>query len=69
MREQQGSRARVVQKAVESIEAKLETDEVKGGRGDLVRLLQIEKDLDAVEPREVTVKWVDPPKASPAAER
>jgi len=61
MTEQQEHRARIVRKAIESIEAKLGTDQIKGTLADLVRLLQIEKELGEDEPREVTVTWVDPP--------
>jgi len=60
MTEQQQNRARIVRKAIESIEAKLGTGEMKPTLADLVRLLQIEKELDADEPREVRVRWVEP---------
>ena len=59
MTEQQQHRARIVRKAIESIEAKLGTTEMKPTLADLVRLLQIEKELDSDEPREVRVRWVE----------
>jgi hypothetical protein len=59
MTEQQKHRARIVRKAIESIEAKLGTEAMKPTLADLVRLLQIEKELNADEPREVRVRWVD----------
>jgi hypothetical protein len=59
MTEPQRHRARVVRKAIESIEAKLGTPEMKPMLADLVRLLQIEKELDADEPREVRVRWIE----------
>jgi len=59
MTEQRKHRARIVRKAIESIEAKLGTPEMKPTLADLVRLLQIEKELDADEPREVRVRWVE----------
>ena len=59
MTEQQKHRARIVRKAIESIEAKLGTDAIKPTLADLVRLLQIEKELDGDEPREVRVRWVE----------
>jgi hypothetical protein len=62
MTEQQRDRARIVRKAIESIEAKLGTAEMQPALADLVRLLQIEKELDAEEPREVRVRWVEPDK-------
>ncbi|HTT65837.1 MAG TPA: hypothetical protein VMG35_28500 [Bryobacteraceae bacterium] len=59
MTEQQKHRARIVRKAIESIEQKLGSDDMKMTLADLVRLLQIEKELDADEPREVRVRWVE----------
>lgn len=50
---------RLVDKAIQNIESKLDTDEVKGSYGDLIRLLQIRKELEAEEPRDVQVKWVE----------
>jgi len=49
---------RLVEKAIESIGSKLETNEVKGTMGDLIRLLQFQKEMDGEEPREIEVKWV-----------
>jgi len=57
--EQQERRARIVKKAIDSIEKKLGTEDVKHTLTDLVRLLQIEKELEADEPREVRVQWVE----------
>jgi len=59
MTEQQMHRARVVSKAIASIEQKLGTDAIRPTLADLVRLLQIQKELDADEPREVRVRWVE----------
>jgi hypothetical protein len=59
MTDQLKHRARIVRNAIESIEAKLESDNIKPTIGDLVRLLQIEKELDTDEPREIRVRWVD----------
>jgi hypothetical protein len=59
MTEQQQHRARIVRKAIESIEQKLGTPAIKPTLADLVRLLQIEKELDADEPREVRVRWIE----------
>jgi hypothetical protein len=60
MTEQQRHRARIVRKAIESIEEKLGTEVMKPALSDLVRLLQIEKELNADEPREVRVRWIEP---------
>jgi hypothetical protein len=59
MTAQQKHRARIVRKAIESIEEQLGTEAIKPTLADLVRLLQIEKELDAEEPREVRVRWVE----------
>ena len=59
MTEQQKHRARIVRKAIETIEAKLEESEIRPTLADLVKLLQIEKELEADEPREVRVRWVE----------
>ncbi|HXM41619.1 MAG TPA: hypothetical protein VN924_10225 [Bryobacteraceae bacterium] len=60
MTEQRQHRARIVRKAIESIEAKLGSAEMKPTLADLVRLLQTEKELNADEPREVRVRWIEP---------
>ena len=60
MTEQQKHRARIVRKAIENIETRLGTQEIKPTVADLVRLLQIEKELETDEPREVRVRWVEP---------
>lgn len=48
---------RLVDKAIQNIGSKLETDEVKGSYSDLIRLLQLKKELQAEAPREVQVRW------------
>lgn len=50
---------KLVDKAIQNIGSKLETDEVKGTYSDLIRLLQLKKELQAESPREVQVKWVE----------
>jgi len=60
MRAQRKRRARIVKKAIESIEEKLGTEAMKPTLADLVRLLQIEKELVADEPREIRVRWIEP---------
>jgi len=60
MTAQQKHRARIVRKAIESIEEQLGTEAIKPTLADLVRLLQIEKELAADEPREIRVRWIDP---------
>ena len=59
MTEQRQRRTRIVRKAIESIEAKLGTREMRPTLADLVRLLQIEKELSTDEPREIRVRWIE----------
>jgi hypothetical protein len=59
MTEQQANRARIVREAIASAMEKLEASHMKPTLADLVRLLQIEKELDADEPREIVVRWVE----------
>ena len=60
MTEARKRRARIVKKAIDSIEDKLGTEAMQPTLADLVRLLQIEKELAADEPREIRVRWIDP---------
>jgi hypothetical protein len=45
---------------MENIEKKLDADELKPSVGDLVRLLQLEKELVQEQPKEIKVSWVEP---------
>jgi hypothetical protein len=60
--------ARVVQKVIESIEEKIEAKEIKATLGDFIRLLQLRKELEEEQPREIEVTWVDPCEDAPASE-
>lgn len=59
MTKTQGDKVNLIRKAIEALEAKLHSPELKGAVADLVRLLQIEKELTPELPREVRVQWVD----------
>jgi|HubBroStandDraft_1064217.scaffolds.fasta_scaffold01184_6 hypothetical protein len=59
MTKQQRHRARIVRKAIESIEKNLGAGDPKATLADLVRLLQIEKEPAVHEPREVRVRWIE----------
>ena len=52
--------AEVVTKLLTKMEQKLGTDEVKASLADYIRLVQLKKELDEDEPREIRVKWVEP---------
>ena len=55
-------KAKVVEELIEKFEKKLGKDDVKATLGDYIRLLQLRKELDEEELREIEVKWVDPEK-------
>ncbi len=55
-------KAALVNKVIEKIEAKLDGDELKPTVGDLLRLLQLEKELEDEQPKEIKVSWVGPEK-------
>jgi hypothetical protein len=59
MKETQGDKVHLIRQAIEALEYKLHSPELKGTMADLVRLLQMEKELTPELPREVRVQWVD----------
>lgn len=59
----------VVEGLIEKIEAKLSEQEVKATVGDFVRLLQLQKELEEGQPREVTVTWVERSEKEPSKEK
>jgi hypothetical protein len=56
------SRAKVVKALLKNIEARLGEDVGKATLGDYIKLLQLQKDLDLDDPREIRVSWVDRPR-------
>jgi hypothetical protein len=61
--------AKVVEELIEKFEKKLGDSDVKATLGDYIRLLQLRRELDEEEPREIEVKWVDPEKKKPGPEK
>lgn len=57
---------RDVDAAIGKIQKKLRSDDLKGTTGDLVRLLQLRQELADVQPKQVTVRWVDECQATPS---
>ena len=57
--------AQVVEELIGKVEQKLSKGEVKATLGDYIRLVQLQKELEEDEPREIKVTWVDPEKAGP----
>ena len=54
-----GDRARLVEKAIQSIEGKLGSQNVKATFSDFIRLLQLQKELQIDQPREIKVSWIE----------
>lgn len=52
------SQKKLVNQAIQNIGSKLETNEMKGTVGDLIRLLQFKKDMEEETPRKIEVQWV-----------
>jgi hypothetical protein len=61
-------RADLVERAIESIEQKLGSSDVKASFADFIRLLQLQKELQTGEPKEIKVTWVDPNEKESASE-
>jgi hypothetical protein len=62
------NRAALLEKAIQSIEEKLGTSEVKATFSDFIRLLQLQKEMQIDQPREVKVTWIDPSEPESASE-
>jgi hypothetical protein len=54
-----GGLAEAVDAAISNIQGRLGKDDMKGSVADLVRLLQLRKELNDTQPSKVTVGWVD----------
>jgi len=55
-----GSQSELVKELLKKVEEKLGSGEVKATLGDYIRLVQLQKELDEEEPREIHVTWVEP---------
>jgi hypothetical protein len=56
--EKKKTQAEVVRGLIERVEEKLAGDEVKVTLADYIRLVQLRKELEEDEPREIRVTWV-----------
>jgi len=61
-------RADLIERAIESIEQKLGKADVKATFADFIRLLQLQKEFQTDEPREIKVTWIDPNQESASEE-
>jgi hypothetical protein len=53
------TKAELVSKVIQTFEKKLNSDQLKPTVGDFIRLLQLEKELEEQQPREIEVTWVE----------
>lgn len=58
------SQAQIVRELLKQVEGKLSGPEVKVTLADYIRLVQLRKELDEDEPREIRVTWVEPEEKS-----
>lgn len=59
-RRKQVNKAALVEQVIQSIEKRLQRDELKATVGDLIRLVQLEKELEEEQPKEIKVTWIEP---------
>ena len=55
----------MVEWIIERVEQKLGEGDVKATVSDYIRLVQLQKELEEAEPRDIEVRWVDPEEALP----
>jgi urease gamma subunit len=54
----------ILAKVIENMEEKLKTEEFKPSLADYLKLVQLEKDFEGGETKEIKVTWVEPVKSS-----
>jgi hypothetical protein len=57
---------KVVGDLIKKIEEKLKDGEMKPTLGDYIRLLQLQKEMEADEPRDIEVRWVESEQKDPS---
>jgi hypothetical protein len=62
-------RAELVKQAIHRMEEKLGAADVKATFGDFIRLLQLQKELQVEQPREIKVTWIEPSETGSASEK
>lgn len=56
--------AEVVKKLLADVEEKLKVEGLKVTLGDYIKLVQLQKELELDEPREIRVRWMDESESS-----
>lgn len=54
------NRAQVIKNLLTKVEEKMASEAGKATLGDYIRLVQLDKELDEDEPKEIRVTWVEP---------
>ncbi len=62
-------RAEIVRELLKKVEEKLSADPGKATLGDYIRLVQLQKELEEEEPRDITVQWVEAATETPEREK
>jgi hypothetical protein len=60
-------RSQAVRQLLDKVEKTFEERQAKATLGDYIRLIQLQRELEAEEPKNITVTWVDP-ETNPDAE-
>ena len=60
LKEERVRLAQLISKARQGFEAKLQENDLKLTLADYLKLIEMEKEIDDGEPREIKVTWVDP---------
>jgi len=59
----------LVEDAIQSIGEQLKDKKVRATLGDLIRLLQLQKELTAEDAKEIKITWVEPGETKPVTEK
>jgi hypothetical protein len=62
------NRAELLDKAIQRMEEKLGSADVKATFGDFIKLLQLQKEMQVDQPREIKVTWIEPSETESASE-
>lgn len=53
----------IIEELLSAVQTKFKKGELKPTLGDYIRLMQLRRELEENEPKNIEVKWVDPEKA------
>ena len=57
-RRKRNSKSALVRKLLDAAEKRVAEDDVKASIGDVIRLLQLQTELEQEEPREIRIQWI-----------